>query len=235
MYKNECKMVLEDVCALVHADNIDNDHQTEVCTDVMHERCTPVPVKYEKQKCVSIPSQQCGNVPIVSSKSLPSKKCSFKPVKICQTVVSTKSIVSKKKIPKTICRNQESLGSSLFVRRNSDENNFKNQKVEAGKLRAQSSVDRFVFQVSLNDSRGEDISNDLVADSNNHINTRVHMKANLQEGYNTLNISSSENGSKYVPNNQILVDIKKVFSIVYQLNEDYYKKKLEYYHKQKYT
>ena len=95
-YKNECKMVHEDVCALVHDENVGSDHQKEVCMDVMKERCTPVPFKYEKNKCVFIPSQQCGVIPTISSKSVPIKKCSFKPVKVCQTVVSTKSIASTK-------------------------------------------------------------------------------------------------------------------------------------------
>ena len=69
------------------------------------QKCVPVPVKVEGQKCVNVPTQSCETVPVVASVPVPQKQvkkpkqisffmpflqCYKKPRKVCQTLVTTK-------------------------------------------------------------------------------------------------------------------------------------------------
>ena len=51
----------------------------KICTDVPTQKCVPIPVKVEAEKCVNIPTQSCENVPVVASVPVPSKQCFRKP------------------------------------------------------------------------------------------------------------------------------------------------------------
>ena len=51
----------------------------KICTDVPTQKCIPIPVKVEAEKCVNIPTQSCENVPVVASVPVPSKQCFRKP------------------------------------------------------------------------------------------------------------------------------------------------------------
>ena len=95
-YKQDCKTIPDVECRIVNIDkhgkytpkvrlNLhSNQNNTKIyfqkiCTDVPTQKCIPIPVKVEAEKCVNIPTQSCENVPVVASVPVPSKQCFRKP------------------------------------------------------------------------------------------------------------------------------------------------------------
>jgi hypothetical protein len=108
-YKQECKTIKDVECRIVNLEKYGKYSQKKICTEVPTQKCVPVPVKVEGQKCVNIPTQSCQTVPVVASVPVPKKQCFKKPRKVCQTLVTTKPKVVTEKIPKTICGHDQKL------------------------------------------------------------------------------------------------------------------------------
>ena len=91
-------------CRIANLEDHSGGHYSKkICSDVPTEKCVPVPVKIEGQKCVNIPTQTCQTVPVTANNPVPKKQCFKKPRKVCQTLVSTKPKVVTAKIPKEVC------------------------------------------------------------------------------------------------------------------------------------
>jgi hypothetical protein len=102
-YKQQCKTIVDVECRII---NIEKDGQHEskkICEDVPTEKCIPVPVKVEGQKCVNVPTQMCENVPVTVAQEVPHQQCYKKPRKVCQTLVGTKPKVVTAQIPREVC------------------------------------------------------------------------------------------------------------------------------------
>jgi len=108
-YKQECKTIKDVECRIVNLEKYGKYSQKKICTEVPTQKCVPVPVKVEGQKCVNIPTQTCETVPVVASVPVPKKQCFKKPRKVCQTLVTTKPKVVIEKIPKTVCGHDQPL------------------------------------------------------------------------------------------------------------------------------
>ena len=108
-YKQECKTIKDVECRIVNLEKYGKYSQKKICTEVPTQKCVPVPVKVEGQKCVNIPTQSCQTVPVVASVPVPKKQCFKKPRKVCQTLVTTKPKVVTEKIPKTVCGHDQKL------------------------------------------------------------------------------------------------------------------------------
>ena len=78
-YKQECKTITDIECRIVNIDKHGKYLPKKVCADVPTQKCVPVPVKVEAEKCVNIPTQTCENVPVVASVPVPQKQCFRKP------------------------------------------------------------------------------------------------------------------------------------------------------------
>merc|ERR1719285_380297 len=64
-YKQQCKTIVDVECRIVNLESKDGHHESKkICEDVPTEKCIPVPVKVEGQKCVNVPTQMCENVPV---------------------------------------------------------------------------------------------------------------------------------------------------------------------------
>ena len=91
-------------CRIANLEDHSGGHYSKkICEDVPTEKCVPVPVKIEGQKCVNIPTQSCETVPVTANNPVPKKQCFKKPRKVCQTLVSTKPKIVTAKIPKEVC------------------------------------------------------------------------------------------------------------------------------------
>ena len=105
-------------CRIVNLEDHSGSHYSKkICEDVPTEKCVPVPVKIEGQKCVNIPTQvsqyfrqeiinnfqSCETVPVTANKPVPKKQCFKKPRKVCQTLLSTKPKVVTAKVPREVC------------------------------------------------------------------------------------------------------------------------------------
>ena len=108
-YKQECKTIKDVECRIVNLEKYGKYSQKKICTEVPTQKCVPVPVKVEGQKCVNIPTQTCETVPVVASVPVPKKQCFKKPRKVCQTLVTTKPKVVTERIPKTVCGHDQPL------------------------------------------------------------------------------------------------------------------------------
>eukprot|EP00090_Calanus_glacialis_P001557 TRINITY_DN11130_c0_g1_i1.p1 TRINITY_DN11130_c0_g1~~TRINITY_DN11130_c0_g1_i1.p1 ORF type:complete len:454 (+),score=90.20 TRINITY_DN11130_c0_g1_i1:37-1398(+) len=108
-YKQECKTIKDVECRIVNLEKYGKYSQKKICTEVPTQKCVPVPVKVEGQKCVNIPTQTCETVPVVASVPVPKKQCFKKPRKVCQTLVTTKPKIVTERIPKTICGHDQPL------------------------------------------------------------------------------------------------------------------------------
>ena len=53
-YKQECKTIVDVECRIVNLESEDGHHSKKICEDVPTEKCIPVPVKVEGQKCVNV-------------------------------------------------------------------------------------------------------------------------------------------------------------------------------------
>ena len=54
-YKQECKTIVDVECRIVNLESKDGHHESKkICEDVPTEKCIPVPVKVEGQKCVNV-------------------------------------------------------------------------------------------------------------------------------------------------------------------------------------
>ena len=103
-YKQDCKTIKDVECRIVNLEDSHGGHTSKkICEDVPSEKCVPVPVKVEGQKCVNIPTQTCETVPVTANNPVPKKQCFKKPRKVCQTLVSTKPKVVTAKIPREVC------------------------------------------------------------------------------------------------------------------------------------
>jgi len=109
-YKQECKTIKDVECRIVNLEDHSGGHYSKkICEDVPTEKCVPVPVKVEGQKCVNIPTQTCETVPVTANNPVPKKQCYKKPRKVCQTLVSTKPKVVTAKVPKEVCDHSAAL------------------------------------------------------------------------------------------------------------------------------
>ena len=52
------------------------------------QKCVPVPVKVEGQKCVNVPTQSCETVPVVASVPVPQKQVKTQSKYLFQNIVS---------------------------------------------------------------------------------------------------------------------------------------------------
>ena len=121
-YKQECKTIVDVECRIVNLESEDGHHSKKICEDVPTEKCIPVPVKVEGQKCVNVsniallcyfiskpshnfqvPTQMCENVPVTVAQEVPQQQCYKKPRKVCQTLVGTKPKVVTAQIPREVC------------------------------------------------------------------------------------------------------------------------------------
>jgi len=103
-YKQDCKIIKDVECRIVNLEDSHGGHTSKkICEDVPSEKCVPVPVKVEGQKCVNVPTQSCETVPVTANNPVPKKQCFKKPRKVCQTLVSTKPKVVTAKIPREVC------------------------------------------------------------------------------------------------------------------------------------
>merc|ERR1711962_346368 len=103
-YKQQCKTIVDVECRIVNLESKDGHHESKkICEDVPTEKCVPVPVKVEGQKCVNVPTQMCENVPVTVAQEVPQQQCYKKPRKVCQTLVSTKPKVVTAQIPTKVC------------------------------------------------------------------------------------------------------------------------------------
>ena len=103
-YKQDCKIIKDVECRIVNLEDTHGGHTSKkICEDVPSEKCVPVPVKVEGQKCVNVPTQSCETVPVTANNPVPKKQCFKKPRKVCQTLVSTKPKVVTAKIPREVC------------------------------------------------------------------------------------------------------------------------------------
>ena len=122
-YKQECKTIVDVECRIVNLESKDGHHESKkICEDVPTEKCIPVPVKVEGQKCVNVsiaflyfcnfhtkillfqvPTQMCENVPVTVAQEVPQQQCYKKPRKVCQTLVGTKPKVVTAQIPREVC------------------------------------------------------------------------------------------------------------------------------------
>ena len=50
------------------------DKSETLALQVPVQKCVPVPVKVEGQKCVNVPTQSCETVPVVASVPVPQKQ-----------------------------------------------------------------------------------------------------------------------------------------------------------------
>lgn len=108
-YKQQCKTITDVECRIVNLESQDGHHESKkICEDVPTEKCIPVPVKVEGQKCVNVPTQMCENVPVTVSVEVPQQQCYKKPRKVCQTLVSTKPKVVTAEIPREVCGHEAS-------------------------------------------------------------------------------------------------------------------------------
>jgi len=105
-YKQSCKVIRDIECRIVNLEQYGKHTQKKICQEVPTEKCVPVPIKVEGQKCVNVPSQSCANVPVIASVPVPKKQCYKKPRKVCQTLVTTKPKIVTQQIPKTVCEHQ---------------------------------------------------------------------------------------------------------------------------------
>jgi len=87
----------------VNIEKYGKHHQKKICNEVPVQKCVPVPVKVEGQKCVNVPTQSCETVPVVASVPVPQKQCYKKPRKVCQTLVTTKPKVVTEQVPQEVC------------------------------------------------------------------------------------------------------------------------------------
>ena len=100
-------------CRIANLEDHSGGHYSKkICSDVPTEKCVPVPVKIEGQKCVNIPTQTCQTVPVTANNPVPKKQCFKKPRKVCQTLVSTKPKVVTAKIPKEVCEHGANIHKS---------------------------------------------------------------------------------------------------------------------------
>ena len=54
-YKQQCKTIVDVECRIVNLESKDGHHESKkICEDVPTEKCIPVPVKVEGQKCVNV-------------------------------------------------------------------------------------------------------------------------------------------------------------------------------------
>ena len=119
-YKQQCKTIVDVECRIVNLESKDGHHESKkICEDVPTEKCIPVPVKVEGQKCVNVsisffryfhknvlfqvPTQMCENVPVTVAQEVPQQQCYKKPRKVCQTLVGTKPKVVTAQIPREVC------------------------------------------------------------------------------------------------------------------------------------
>lgn len=103
-YKQQCRTIVDVECRIVNLESKDGQHESKkICEDVPTEKCIPVPVKVEGQKCVNVPTQMCENVPVTVAQEVPQQQCYKKPRKVCQTLVSTKPKVVTAQIPREVC------------------------------------------------------------------------------------------------------------------------------------
>ena len=119
-YKQQCKTIVDVECRIVNLESKDGLHESKkICEDVPTEKCIPVPVKVEGQKCVNVsklslsvfvskkcfqvPTQMCENVPVTVAQEVPQQQCYKKPRKVCQTLVGTKPKVVTAQIPREVC------------------------------------------------------------------------------------------------------------------------------------
>ena len=103
-YKQQCKTIVDVECRIVNLEDQHGGHESKkICEDVPSEKCIPVPVKVEGQKCVNVPTQMCENVPVTVAQEVPQQQCYKKPRKVCQTLVSTKPKVVTAQIPREVC------------------------------------------------------------------------------------------------------------------------------------
>merc|ERR1719278_586772 len=103
-YKQQCKTIVDVECRIVNLESKDGHHESKkICEDVPTEKCIPVPVKVEGQKCVNVPTQMCENVPVTVAQEVPQQQCYKKPRKVCQTLVTTKPKVVTEQVPQEVC------------------------------------------------------------------------------------------------------------------------------------
>jgi len=102
-YRQQCKTIKDIECRIVNIEKYGKHHQKKICNEVPVQKCVPVPVKVEGQKCVNVPTQSCETVPVVASVPVPQKQCYKKPRKVCQTLVTTKPKVVTEQVPQEVC------------------------------------------------------------------------------------------------------------------------------------
>jgi len=103
-FKQDCKIIKDVECRIVNLEGSHGGHESKkICEEVPTEKCVPVPVKVEGQKCVNVPVQKCENVPVTASVPVPKQQCFKKPRKVCQTLVSTKPKVVTAQVPREHC------------------------------------------------------------------------------------------------------------------------------------
>ena len=141
-YKQQCKTIVDVECRIVNLESKDGLHESKkICEDVPTEKCIPVPVKVEGQKCVNVsklslsvfvskkcfqvPTQMCENVPVTVAQEVPQQQCYKKPRKVCQTLVGTKPKVVTAQIPREVCGHEtQAKQKSSFPEPASPSSNF---------------------------------------------------------------------------------------------------------------
>jgi len=112
-YRQQCRTIKDVECRIVNIEKYGKHHQKKICNEVPTQKCVPVPVKVEGQKCVNVPTQSCETVPVMASVSVPQKQCYKKPRKVCQTLVTTKPKVVTEQVPHEVCEHRAPVHSSI--------------------------------------------------------------------------------------------------------------------------